>query len=116
MGSGQQYVKPPSSDTCSDKNPLFIIVDVFCLYSILRKFMNNGENPIFSIVLYRRALFCQRLSLGLFVISRNSCFLFCICNYSYLLSGINYQILFYLVWNSFVLLILCPLIYYILAC
>ena len=29
--SGQPVVKPLCSDTCGDKNLLFIIIDVFCL-------------------------------------------------------------------------------------
>lgn len=76
MGSGQQYVKPPSSDTCSDKNPLFIIVDVFCLYSILRKLTNKGEIPIFSIVLYKKFLstLSKAFSLDPFPIGIVGCF------------------------------------------
>ena len=74
---GQPCLKPLCSDTCDERNPLFIIMDVFCLRSYLRKFINSGKNPIFLLFYIERFyLFHRRPSLGLFVVAINNCF-FC---------------------------------------
>ena len=53
-GQGHPCLRHLCSDTCGGKKPLFVIVDVLCLYNIFRKFMNIGEIHIFSNVLYRK--------------------------------------------------------------
>ena len=53
---GHRFYKPLCNDTCGERNSLFIIIDVFYLYNIFRKFMNKGEIPIFSNVFYKKFL------------------------------------------------------------